>query len=163
MKSDMELDYKQFISQYDDNDDHVDKVRLRLWTAATNGPIVYPPGDMWEWKTMVEWCRQRKTPDSSTRALWQAFQQSYLVATRRNGRRGWWIWLCEVFCSYLQVFITCHNILHGLRLYFSANEVMLRICIALKNPSARPCLNPVILGLMTSPGTTPPPRRVLSQ
>jgi hypothetical protein len=32
----------------DDDDDHqahVDGVRLRLSTAATNGPIVHPPGD----------------------------------------------------------------------------------------------------------------------
>jgi hypothetical protein len=45
-------------------------VRLRLWTAATNGLIVHP-----EWHvsmgTMVEWCLHRKIPDSSTRAPWQ--------------------------------------------------------------------------------------------
>jgi hypothetical protein len=51
------------------DDDHVNWVRLRLWTAATNCPIVHPPGDKWAWRTMVEWCRQGKTPDSSTRAL----------------------------------------------------------------------------------------------
>jgi hypothetical protein len=27
----------------------------RLWTAATNGPIAYPLGDIWAWRTMVEW------------------------------------------------------------------------------------------------------------
>jgi hypothetical protein len=56
--------------EYNDDDNHVDGVRLRLWTAATSGLIVHP-----EWYvsmgTMVEWCRHRKIPDSSTRAPWQ--------------------------------------------------------------------------------------------
>jgi hypothetical protein len=30
----------------DEDDVHVNVVRLCLWTAATNGPIVHPPGDM---------------------------------------------------------------------------------------------------------------------
>jgi hypothetical protein len=34
--------------------DHVDGVRLRLWTAATNGPIVHPPGDIWAWENHGE-------------------------------------------------------------------------------------------------------------
>jgi len=74
----------------DDDDEHVDGVRLCLWTAATNGPTVHYPGDIWAWRTMVEWwCRQRKTPDSSTRALWQSYQQRHLVASRRNGWKEW--------------------------------------------------------------------------
>jgi hypothetical protein len=44
-----------------DDDDHVDGVRLRLWIAATNRPIVHPLGDIWAWRTMVEWHRQGKT------------------------------------------------------------------------------------------------------
>jgi len=39
---------------------HVDGVRLRLSTVATNGPIVHPPGDIWAWKNTVEWYRQGK-------------------------------------------------------------------------------------------------------
>jgi hypothetical protein len=27
----------------------VDGARLCLWTAATNGSIVHPPGDIWVW------------------------------------------------------------------------------------------------------------------
>jgi hypothetical protein len=30
-----------------------DGVRVCIRTAATNGPNVYPPGDMWAWRTMV--------------------------------------------------------------------------------------------------------------
>jgi hypothetical protein len=37
--------------------DYVDGVRLRLWTAATNGPFAYPPGDVRSWSTMAEGCR----------------------------------------------------------------------------------------------------------
>jgi hypothetical protein len=51
-----------------------------FWTVATSRPIVHPPGDVWMWKTMGEWVWQGKTPDSSTRALWQFYQQSHLVA-----------------------------------------------------------------------------------
>jgi hypothetical protein len=34
-----------------DDDDGVNGVRLWLWTAATNRPIVHPPGDIWAWRT----------------------------------------------------------------------------------------------------------------
>jgi hypothetical protein len=33
--------------------DHVNTIRLCLWTAATNGPIVHPPGDIWAWRTIL--------------------------------------------------------------------------------------------------------------
>jgi hypothetical protein len=36
-------------------------VRLRLWTAATNRPVVHPPGDIWAWRATVEWYWQGKT------------------------------------------------------------------------------------------------------
>jgi hypothetical protein len=34
---------------------HADGVRLCHWTAATNGPIIHPPGDKWVWRATVEW------------------------------------------------------------------------------------------------------------
>jgi hypothetical protein len=35
-----------------DNEGDVDGVRLRLWTAATNGPIVHPQGDIIKYMSM---------------------------------------------------------------------------------------------------------------
>jgi hypothetical protein len=55
--------------------DHDDGVRLHLWTATTE-PIVHPPGDIWAWRTMVEWHWKGKTPDSSTRDFQQTYQQT---------------------------------------------------------------------------------------
>jgi hypothetical protein len=43
--------------------DHIQAVRLRLWTAVTNGHTVHPPGDIRAWRTMVELYRQGKTHD----------------------------------------------------------------------------------------------------
>jgi hypothetical protein len=49
--------------------DHVDGVRVRLWTAASNGSIIHFPVDIWAWRTMVKWYWQGKTLDLSTTAL----------------------------------------------------------------------------------------------
>jgi hypothetical protein len=43
-----------------EHDDHVDGVRLRLWTAATNGPIFHAAGGIWALRTIVEWDKQGK-------------------------------------------------------------------------------------------------------
>jgi hypothetical protein len=32
------------------NEDDVDRLRIRLWTADTNGPIIHLPGNIWAWK-----------------------------------------------------------------------------------------------------------------
>jgi hypothetical protein len=47
---------------------------------------------------MVEWCWQRKTPDSSTRVLWQSYQQRHLVASTRNAQKEWEFSLAKYFC-----------------------------------------------------------------
>jgi hypothetical protein len=39
---------------------HVDRVGLCLWTAATNGPTVHPPGDILVWTATAEWYWQGK-------------------------------------------------------------------------------------------------------
>jgi hypothetical protein len=41
--------------------DFIDGVRLRFWTAATNGHIVHPTDDVCVWRTTVEWYWQGKT------------------------------------------------------------------------------------------------------
>jgi hypothetical protein len=38
-----------------DDDSHVNGLRLRLWTAATNGPIVHPRRNTWSCTTLVEY------------------------------------------------------------------------------------------------------------
>jgi hypothetical protein len=47
-------------------------MRLHLWTAASNRPIVHPPGDIWVWRT---WWNDNvdkgKTTDSTTSDIWQ--------------------------------------------------------------------------------------------
>jgi hypothetical protein len=49
-----------------------------LGTAATNGPIVHPPGDMWAWRAMVVVIPAGDNSWLSTRALWQSYQQRHL-------------------------------------------------------------------------------------
>jgi hypothetical protein len=143
----------------DDDDHHMYGVRLLLWTANTNGPIIHIHGDIWVWITMVKWYRQRNN-NSSTRALWQSYQQSHLVESGRNGRRKWWIWPWEVFCSYLQVIFTCHKVLRHGAAYFTSSpkEGVLQIFVALKNLSPRPGLNPRTLDLMARTLNITPPR-----
>jgi hypothetical protein len=49
---------------------HVDGVRLCLWTAATNGPVIHLSDDIWVWRATVEWYWQGK-PKNSERNLSQ--------------------------------------------------------------------------------------------
>jgi hypothetical protein len=131
-----------------------DGLRLCLRTAATNGPIVHPPGDMWTWW----WFRLGKTPDSYTRALWQSCQHRRLGASRRNGRRR------EHFAyqclRYVNGSLTCRKISRrGTSCFIShPKEGVLRIFISLKNASSRPGLNPLPFGLVANTLTIIPPR-----
>jgi hypothetical protein len=95
-----------------------DGVRLRLRNAATNGPIVHPPGDMWAWTTMV---MIMLAGDNS----WLVHQSSMTVlpaetpgASRGNGRRS--ENFAHQYLKCLKGSATCCKILrHGkLRLYF---------------------------------------------
>jgi hypothetical protein len=127
---------------------------------ATNGPIVHPPVHIWAWRTMVEWCQQRKTVDSSTRVLWQSSQQSS-ASKQEEWVKRMRIWLCEVFLNILaRDYFTRRKILrHGTSRFTShSKEGVLRIFIALKNLSTWRGLNPWNLGPMASTLTTTPPR-----
>jgi hypothetical protein len=66
---------------------HDDDCVYGMRPAATSGPIVHPSGDIWAWRTTVEWYRQGKTPDSSIGALCQSYQQS---STSKEGWTGRW-------------------------------------------------------------------------
>jgi hypothetical protein len=66
------------------DDDHVEGVRRCLSTAATIGPIVQPQGDIWAWRTMVEYYRQGESPDSSTRALWKSYEQNHIAENQEE-------------------------------------------------------------------------------
>jgi hypothetical protein len=136
-------------------------VRLCLRTAATNGPIVHPPGDLWAWRAMV---MMMPTGDNS----WLVHQSTLAVlptetsgASRRNGRRSE-NFSCQ-YLKYLNGSLTRHKILrHGTSGFtYHPKEGVLRIFIALTNSSPRPGLNPRPLGPVASTlGTTPPRRQV---
>jgi hypothetical protein len=99
----------QFNNSVDDDHDHVDRVITRLWSTAAKGPIVHPPGDIWAWMTMVEWYWQRKTPDSSTRALLQSYQQ---LSSNKAGGNGEWnneFGLTKYSFHTSKVSLTCHK------------------------------------------------------
>jgi hypothetical protein len=135
-------------------------MRLCLRTAATNGPIVHPLGDMRTWRAMVV---MMSAGDNS----WFIHQSSLVVlpaetsgANRRNGQRS------ENFTyqhlKYQRGFLTCHKILwHGTSSFTSHSKVgMLQIFIALKNPSPWPDLNPRPLGPVSRTITITPLSRL---
>jgi hypothetical protein len=141
------------------DDDDVDGVGLRLWIPATNGTIIRPPGDIWVWRTMVEWNWQEKTPDSSTRSLWQSYPQSSSEAGGTD--EG-----IDEFCLAKNLFrtskgsLTCRKILRQGANGFTSplNVGMLLNFFALKIHRSRPVLNPWTLGPMADTPTITPPR-----
>jgi hypothetical protein len=65
-------------------DDHVDGVRLCLWTVAINRPIGNLPGNICAWRATVKLYQQGKTLDSSIRVLWQSYPQSHFDAKQEE-------------------------------------------------------------------------------
>jgi hypothetical protein len=104
------------------------------------------------------WCRLGITPDLSTRAHWQSYQQRHLerVGGMDEGMRI----LHIQYLWYINWSITCHKILrHGTSGCTShPQEGVLRVFIALKNPLSHPGLNPWLLGPVASTLTTTPLR-----
>jgi hypothetical protein len=143
---------------------HVDGARLRLWTVATNRPIAFSPGDIWAWRTTVQWYRQGKTLASLTRALWQPYQQSHLVPNQEKlGEENYQFSLRNVFVhTYFEVFFACRKILRHRADGFTSppKKGVLLIFIALKNPLPWPSLNSRTFGKMAGTLTVTPPRRM---
>jgi hypothetical protein len=90
-----------FIDDDDDDDDHhhVDGVRLRPPTG-----LFIPHMRMGNHGGLIS----TEENCSSTRVIWQSYQQGHTVASRRNMRREWWIRSCEGSCKW---FFTCRKIL----------------------------------------------------
>jgi hypothetical protein len=128
----------------------------RLRTAATNVPIIHPPGDIWAWRTMVEWYRQGKAPDLSTelsgsptrRVIWEQVEET-------DGVRI----LHIQYLKYLKGYLTCRKILRHGASGFTSHPKM-RIFIALQNPSPRPGLKLRAFGPAASTITTTTPRLI---
>jgi hypothetical protein len=122
---------------------------------------LFIPQVMWTWRIIVEWCRQRKIPDSFTGALWQSYQQSS-GSKQAEWAKGLRIRSCEVFLLILASgFFTCRKFSrHGASGFTSLpKERVLRIFIALKNPSPRLGLNPRTLGPVVTTLAITAPRR----
>jgi hypothetical protein len=111
---------------------------------------------MWALRAMVMLMPAEKAPDSSTRALWQSYQQR-LVEGRRNGRRS---------SNFVYQHLRCvngsltrrKNLRQASGFTFHPKEGVLRTFIALRNQSSSGLLKPRPLGPVTSTLTTTPPR-----
>jgi hypothetical protein len=140
-------------------------VRRLLSIAATNGPIVHSLSDIWAWITMVEWCCQRKTAESSTRASLQSYYRSHLMGSRRNVRKKWEFGLAKYFCKWY----TCKWFLHAQKSYDMLVPALLplrrQVCCGflsfLNIHRDRPDLNPRTLDLMASILTITPLRQLI--
>jgi hypothetical protein len=123
---------------------HIHNMLISCWWSCRWGETTFlnyshqraycsSPGDIWAWRTMVEWCRQKKTPDSYTRALWQFYHQSDLIGSRRNGQRELWIWPCELF-----LFILASDFVNAVKPYDMGPPALLllrrKLCCRLLSP-----------------------------
>jgi hypothetical protein len=106
------------------------------------------------------WWWLRITPESSTRALWQSYQQRHLekVGGMDEGVR---ILPISIWNTSREL-LTCRKILWHVTSGFTSHpkESVLRIFIALKNPSSQPGLNTRPFGPVATTLATKPPRRL---
>jgi hypothetical protein len=119
--------------------------------------LFFIPGWYLRWRAMVIMLPTGVTPDPFIRALWQSYQQRHLGQVGGMGER--------VRILPIGIWNTSRErrkiLWHGTSSFTSRpKEGVLRIFIALKNPSPRPGLNPRPLGPVTSTLTTTPPRRL---
>jgi hypothetical protein len=119
--------------------------KLRHRTAATNGPIVHPPGEnIWAWRTMVEWYRQRKS---------LFVQQSHLAENQEElAREIMNLVLQSIFTHTSNGSLICCKILgHGsTALLLLRRAVSCRFILPLKIHYHRPGMNPRTLGTIAS-------------
>jgi hypothetical protein len=104
------------------------RVRLRLRTAATKGPIVHPPGDIWACENHGE---MMMLVEENSWLLWETYQQSHLGASRRNRRKEWEFYIVSFSFK-------CRKFLwHGASGFTSrSKDGVLRIFITIKNLSS---------------------------
>jgi hypothetical protein len=115
-------------------------------------PIVHTPGDMWAWRSMVEWYCQVKIPDSSTRALWQSYKQLPSSKAGGSGEGN------KFYLTNFASFIVRRVLLHAVKSYGMGPPALLplrkkeccRFLSPLKIHRLRRGLNPCILSQMAS-------------
>jgi hypothetical protein len=108
----------------------------------------YYPGDIWAWRTMVEWYRQGRT-DSSTIDLWQAYQQLSSSKAGGTGEGNYEFCLTKYLLHISMGSLTCLTILrHRADGFTSSPKDFYR---------PWPGLNPRPLGQMASTLTAIPP------
>jgi hypothetical protein len=117
--------------------------------------VICEHGEPWLW-----WCRLGITPDSSTRALWQSYQQRHLdqVGVMDEGVR----------ISPISICSTSKNLLHAVKSYNMGLPALLpirgKVCYGFFyrpwSPSPQPGLNSRPLGPVASTLTSTPPRRL---
>jgi hypothetical protein len=95
-----------YVPPLQEDDDHVDGVRLRLRTEAINGPIFYPPGDVWSWRTTVEVYRQGKLLNRPPE-LQQSYKQSCISKVGGTGEENDTFSIRFFYIS--KVSLTCHK------------------------------------------------------
>jgi hypothetical protein len=134
----------------------------RLRTAATTG-LLFIPGWTSAWEPCWRWwwwCRLGITPDWTTRALWQSYQQRHL---ERIGGMDDEMRISRIqYQRYLKGFLTCRKILRHETSGFTSHpkEGVLRIFIALKKLIASAGFEPTTLRSSASTLITTPPRRL---
>jgi hypothetical protein len=142
--------------------DHVDGVRS-LGTAATSGHTVCPPCGMWAYRAVVIMMMMMQAGENS----WLVHQSSLAILLadiwERAGGMDEGVRILPIqYLKCLKGSLTSRKFLwHGTSGFTShTKEGVLRIFIALENPSPRPGLDPRPLGPVASTLTTTPPRGI---
>jgi hypothetical protein len=143
---------------------HVDLLINSLWWGKTMSQIC---GHQRVYCSFSGWCVSMESHGDDGDKSWLLHQSSVTVLrgetsgeSRRNWRRS--ENFAYQYLKYHKGSLTCRKILRYGTIGFTSHpkEGVLRIFIALKNPSPRPALNPRSLGPVSSTLTTTPRRRL---